>query len=120
MARYQELKVWQLAHQLAREVRAIVRRFPAEERFELASQLRRAVLSVPTNIVEGSGLRGPRGFLRHIRIAIGSLREVTYLLLYAKDDGYITESKYRDLEDQTRHVRILLHRLAKALERATQ
>jgi four helix bundle protein len=118
MAKYEDLRVWRYSHELASKVRRITWAFPREERFELASQLRRAALSVPTNLVEGSGLRGPRPFLRHVRIAIGSLREVEYLLRVARDDGYISESSSEALGKEVEVVRVMLHSLAKALERA--
>jgi len=60
MAPYESLKVWQLSHQLALDIVAATRRFPREERFELTSQLRRAALSVPCNIVEGKARFGRR------------------------------------------------------------
>ena len=118
MARYEDLKVWQLSHQLALEARGLALRFPREERYELTSQLRRALLSVPANLVEGSGLWGPKGFLRHVRIAIGSLREVEYLLRFAHDASYIDDQLFGELTARVGHVRILLHRLAKSLGRA--
>ena len=120
MARYEDLRVWKLAHDLARKVRHLTRGFPREERYELASQLRRAALSVPCNLVEGSGQRGARMFLRYTRIAIGSLREVEYLLLMSRDESYISEERHTALKKEIGHVRVLLHRLAAALEKAGQ
>jgi four helix bundle protein len=116
--KYHSLKVWHLAHELARETRRIVRTFPRDERYELCSQLRRATLSVPTNLVEGSALKGPKAFLRHVRIAIGSLREAGYLYEFARDEGYLRQETYDSVERKVGHVRVLLYRLAMALERA--
>jgi four helix bundle protein len=118
MARYESLKVWQVAHGLNQAIRRLVQKFPREERFELSAQLRRAATSVPCNLVEGSGLVGSRGFLRHVRIATASLREVEYLVLLSREDEYITTEQWSALQGDIRHVRILLHRLAKSLERA--
>jgi four helix bundle protein len=120
MSRYEDLLVWRLSYALSQRVKALTAKFPSHERFELTSQLRRAVLSVPANLVEGSGLKGPTGFARHVRIALGSLREVEYLLLEAHSDGYITQTEHEELRSDTRHVRILMFRLLRSLERATK
>jgi four helix bundle protein len=120
MARYEDLRVWQLSHALSQRVKALTSKFPAAERFELTSQLRRAIRSVPANLVEGSGLQGPKAFARHVRIALGSLREAEYLLLEAYQDGYINETQHREVVDQVAHVRILMFRLLKSLERAAK
>ena len=89
--------------------------FPAEERYELTSHLRRAIRSVPANIVEGSGLGGPRQFARHIRIALASLREAHYFLLEAREDGYLSVHEHDEICDEARHVRVLMFRLLKSL-----
>ena len=73
---------------------------------------------MPTNLVEGNGLWGPRNYLRHVRIAIGSLQEAEYLFRYAHDASYIHDCSFEDLSARLVHIRILLYRLAKALGRA--
>ena len=113
---YQGLEVWRRAHRLNLDVSTVTRTFPREERFELTSQLRRAVRSVPTNLVEGHDQFGPRPFLRHVRIALGSLAEVDYLLLNAKDEGYLEEQRWVELADRVWALRGLLLKLAKSLE----
>ena len=118
MSRYEDLIVYQLARKLSARVRAITKRFPRDERFELTSQLRRAVRSVPTNIAEGSGHQGPRAFARYVRIALGSLRETESLLGDACDDGYLQEEEHVSVRDDIRHLRILTFRLLRALEKA--
>ena len=119
MARYEDLRVWQLSHALAQRVKALTNTFPAHERYELTSQLRWAIRSVPANIVEGSGLRGPKAFARHVRIALGSLREAEYLLLEAHGDGYVSDVVFAELKGEVRHVRILMFHLLKSLEAAS-
>ncbi|MFB6262913.1 MAG: four helix bundle protein [Bradymonadaceae bacterium] len=71
-----DLKVWQLGMRLARQVYAMTEEFPQSERYELASQLRRAATSVPSNIAEGSARRTDRDFLRFLYQARGSLVEL--------------------------------------------
>ena len=69
---YRRLIVWQRADELAFAVYQATRRFPTDELYGVTSQLRRAALSVPTNIVEGSGRQGPRELKRFLNIALGS------------------------------------------------
>jgi len=118
MSRYEDLIVYQMARKLSARVRAITREFPKDERFELTSQLRRAVRSVPNNIAEGSGRRRPRAFAQFVRIALGSLRETEHLLSEAFEDGYLKEQDHVSLRDDIRHLRILTFRLLRALEKA--
>jgi four helix bundle protein len=68
------------------------------ERYELTAQVRRAVLSIPTNIAEGSTRHGPREFRRFLDIAIGSLAELSYLILFARDRGLLRENEWNDLD----------------------
>jgi four helix bundle protein len=80
---YQQLEVWRLAMELAVEAYAIARCLPAEERFGMAAQLRRAAVSVPSNIAEGHGRFSSADFARHLSIASGSVREVETVVLLA-------------------------------------
>lgn len=80
MVPYERFDAWKISHQLALEVYEITERWPANERYGLTSQIRRAAISAPTNIAEGSAKRGPRELRRYLDIALGSLSEVSYLL----------------------------------------
>ena len=116
MPSYTTLRAWQAAHRLALEIAQVTRRFPRQERFELTAQLRRAALSAPANLAEGQGRFGPREALRHVRIAAGSLAEVDYLLLFAKDCGYLDAEAYDRLVGFRRQASYLTYRLARGLE----
>ncbi|HEY7504112.1 MAG TPA: four helix bundle protein, partial [Gemmatimonadales bacterium] len=98
MGPYERLDAWQVAHQMALQIYAATDSWPTEERFGLTIQLRRAVLSVPTNIAEGTAKRGTREFRRFLDIALGSLSEVTYLLRFCRDRGLLTSSAWVELE----------------------
>ena len=117
MAGYRDLKAWQVAHQLTVAVDEATRHFPKHERFELTSQLRRAALWAPTNLVEGRARFGSAEYLRFVRIAAASLAEVDYLLLRAHEQGYLAKSDYEKLEAMRRSASFLVHRLARALDR---
>lgn len=91
---FKELLVWQQAHLLTLEVYRVTQQFPQEERFGLSNQLRRAVVSVESNIAEGSARNTSRDFLQFLFVARGSLAEVEVQLLIAKDLGYITDDEF--------------------------
>jgi four helix bundle protein len=99
---YEKFKAWKAAHQLALAVYDITDRWPAYERYQLTAQVRRAALSIPTNICEGAAKRGTTEFRRYLDIARGSLSELTYLLHFSKDRGLINEETMRSL-DQLRN-----------------
>ncbi len=115
MTHYRSLRAWQIAHELALAVARAADRFPASERFELTSQLRRAALSVPTNLAEGQGRFGTREALRFARIAAGSLAEVDYLLFFAKERGYLNSGDYEDLSEKRASTNRIITKLIRSL-----
>jgi four helix bundle protein len=97
MMPYERLKAWEACHALWLAVAHATKRWPIEERFGLASQIRRASLSAAANIVEGTAKRGQRDCARHLNISIGSLAEVHYLLRAAIDVSIIDEAQHAEL-----------------------
>ena len=93
MASYRELIAWQKAMTLAETVYEVTRSFPADERFGLTNQLRRAAVSVPSNIAEGHGRQSRADFVRFLRIALGSVREIETQLLLAGRLGFADATK---------------------------
>lgn len=89
--KYQKLLVWQEAMGLVIGVYRITERLPATERFGLCQQLRRAAISIPSNIAEGSGRHSDKDFIRFLNIANGSLLEVETQLLIALQLQYLEE-----------------------------
>ena len=94
---YEELVVWQKAMELVRLVYQATRRFPVDERFALTDQLRRAVVSIPSNIAEGNGRGSNKDYAHFLSIARGSLYETMTQLRIAKDLGYLDD--YSQSED---------------------
>jgi four helix bundle protein len=90
MAPYRELLAWQAAHEMAVATYRISRAWPSQERFGIISQIRRAAVSAPTNIVEGSARPGRREFKHFLGYALASLAEVEYLLDLAQEVGVAT------------------------------
>lgn len=98
MARYERFEAWKKAHRLALTVYRLTESFPRHELYGLTSQARRAALSVPANIAEGSAKRGRREFGRYLDIAVGSLSELSYLLLVARDLGFLSQEQWTDCD----------------------
>ena len=97
--RWEKLDVWKLADELAYQTYLITRSFPKDEIYGLTSQLRRAALSVPTNIVEGYSRKGDKELARFLNISIGSMAEVKYLVYFAHRLGYLQDDEYSDLKN---------------------
>jgi four helix bundle protein len=93
MQRFTELKVWQRGHSLVLTIYRLTVGFPVAERYGLLSQLRRAALSVPTNIAEGSKRSGRHDYARFLNIAEGLLAETEYLLMVSRDLGLVTSTQ---------------------------
>jgi len=96
--RWQKLEVWKHADELAFQVYNATRHFPKEEIYGITSQIRRASLSIPTNIVEGYSRKGDRELARFINISLGSLAETKYLLYFSNRLGYINIQNYKELK----------------------
>ncbi len=89
---YKELLIWQKGMSLAKDVYGLTARFPGDERFGLVSQMRRAAVSVPSNIAEGQARHGTREFLQFLSHASGSLAELETQLLLSVDMKYCSEN----------------------------
>lgn len=85
---FQDLLVWQKAHEFVLEVYALTAAFPKHETYGLSLQMRRAAVSIPANIAEGFRRRGKADKARFLNIAEGSVEECRYFLILAKDLGY--------------------------------
>lgn len=120
MQDFRNLQVWQRGHELALAVYQVSARFPADERFGMTSQIRRAAVSIPTNIAEGSGRGGDTEFTRYLQIALGSASEVEYLLILAKDLSYISEAEYNSLQKRTVEIKRMLTGFIKRLYQKDQ
>jgi four helix bundle protein len=112
---YERFEAWKLAHSLALELYRTTDRWPRAERFELTAQLRRAALSVPANVAEGVARQGPREFGRFLAIALGSLSEVSYLLLFARDRSLLGMPEWERLEGLRNRVGKLIWGLKQAV-----
>lgn len=114
---YRELLVWQKAMNLVTEVYNSIKTFPREEIYGLSGQLRRAVVSVPSNIAEGQGRDSVKEFIHHLSIAYGSLMEVETQLQIAANLGYLKQIEINKLLEQSSEVGRLLNGLSRSLRK---
>ena len=118
MQRFQDIHVWQRAHRIVVLIYAATDQFPAEERQNVVQQLRRAAVSVPTNIAEGSKRLFRRDYVRFLNIAEGSLTEVEYLLLLSRDLRFGDDETLEDLLREVDVTARMLANLRKAVQTA--
>jgi four helix bundle protein len=114
-AGYEKLLVWQKADEMAYQVYMATKTFPKEELYAMTSQLRRASLSVPTNIVEGYARQGKNEFRQFANIALGSLAEAKYLLGFCLRLKYLKPQEHKNLDDRAEEVGRLLWRFHQSL-----
>lgn len=114
---YQQLETWQVAMDLVAEVYRVSKLFPKEELYGLTNQVRRAAVSVPSNIAEGQGRDSTKEFLHHLSIAKGSLCEVETQLLIAQRLGYLEQEDASKVMALAGSVGRLLNGLSKSLQR---
>ena len=114
---YEDLEVWQAGIELSLRVYGLVECLPRSERYELSSQLRRASVSIPSNVAEGHARRTPKPYLNHVHIALGSLAELVTCLVIANRLGYVRVEEFDTAMRETRRLGQLLHGLARSLDR---
>jgi four helix bundle protein len=116
---YRELLVWQKAMELVVETYRFSSSFPKEERYGLMSQLRRASVSVPSNIAEGYGRASRKEYLQFLYVSQGSLKETETQIILAGMLGYASKDATRLLLEKAALVGKLLGGLIRALRRKT-
>jgi len=109
------LEVWQRGHALVLEVYRLTSTMPREERYGLASQLRRAALSITSNIAEGCGRNTSGEMQQFLRYALGSANELQNQLIVARDLGYLASDQWKEAHDDTTRVRQMLSALIRRL-----
>jgi four helix bundle protein len=113
MRPHEKLDVWKLAVEMVTKVYEFTKAFPAEERFGLTSQIRRAAVSVPANIAEGAARQHNKEFLQFLFVAQGSTSELETELLIAQKLGYLNEARYLELYQEINTIARMLVGLSK-------
>jgi len=112
---FKELKVWQKSRVLAKNIFVVTKKYPREERFEIVSQMRRSVISIASNIAEGSGRNSNKDFRRFLDIALSSAYELETQVIISFDLEYISEKDYKNLSNDIHEVEKMIYGFRKSL-----
>ena len=114
---FKELKVWQKSIELVTQTYIITQSFPKEEIYGLSSQIRRCVVSIPSNIAEGCGRKSEKDFYNFLGISLGSAFEFETHLNISKNLGYISIEEFSFLESEIQHVQNMIIKLQSTLNK---
>jgi four helix bundle protein len=116
---FKKLKIWQESFDIGLDIyKTVIPGLPKEEVYGISSQLRRALVSISSNIAEGTGKKTSRDFASYIYNALGSTKECENLLLFAYKLGYISENKYKEFETKIIHLGGKLYNFIQSVEGA--
>lgn len=113
---FRDLDVWQKAHLLAREIFTLTDSFPRKYLFDLTAQLRRAALSVPTNIAEGCATTHTKELMQFLNIAKRSVSETQYLLCFTHEQSLLDADRFQELHDRYEEINRMLGGLRRSLQ----
>ena len=116
MRDFKKIQVWERAHRFVLKIYKITSTFPKDELYGLTSQMRRAAVSIPSNIAEGSGRDTQAELARFVHISGGSASELEYQLILAHDLGYIEDAIFPELNSEINEIK----RMLKGFEKAVQ
>lgn len=112
---YRDLEVWQKSVALVTEIYLLTKNFPSDEKFGLTNQIRRAAVSVPSNIAEGSERKSTQDFIRFVNIAAGSIAEVQTQLIIAENLCYLKTND--EIKQEIASIQAMLNALRSALQK---
>ena len=116
MHQFKELEIWKRSRKFCSEIYQVTSRFPSDEKFGLTNQLKRAAVSVPSNIAEGSSRNSNKDFSRFLEIAIGSAYEIETQILIASDLGFITITESEKLVNELAEIVKMISRFRSTLK----
>ncbi|MEZ5008232.1 MAG: four helix bundle protein [Chitinophagales bacterium] len=113
---YKQLKVWQKSMELVKDIYNVINKFPDFEKYALGSQMRRSVISIPSNIAEGAGRNSQNEFRLLLGYTNGSCYELETQLLIAKDQDYLDESRYNEIIFKINEIQKMNFKLIKSIK----
>lgn len=116
MRNFRNYQVWNKSHQFGLKIYKVTKGFPKEEVFGFISQIRRASLSIPNNIAEGTGRSSEKEFAHFLNMASGSAAEVEYLIEFSKDIKYINQEQFKEFNEGIVEIRKMLNSLHKKVK----
>lgn len=114
---FTDMDLWQVAHRLSLTIYRMTNQFPKHEIYGLTSQMRRCAVSIPANIAEGWGRRSTKDFLRHLAIANGSIEELRYFLILAKDLKYCSQDDVAEPNSDVDRIGAMIAALERSLRK---
>lgn len=116
MKSHKDLDVWKLSIELVTKVYKITQEFPEEEKYGLTSQIRRAAVSVPSNIAEGAARGSDKDFVRFLYFSLGSIMELETQFIIAKNLKYINNNTFEEVDSEIERIGKMLNGLIKYLK----
>ncbi len=113
---YQDLEVWKSSIGFVKEIYQVTARFPSSEMYGLINQIRRAAVSVPSNIAEGQGRSSSKEFRQFLSISLGSLAEAETQLIITKEISYLSQEELNALLVKIDHIRKMARALSNSLK----
>ncbi len=120
MHNFNNLKIWQLAIELAKEIYRATESYPKEEIYALISQMQRAAVSIPSNIAEGAGRETDKDFSHFLSIALGSSFELYTQIVLSKEIGYIDHTQTEKLQKMTIELQKMISAYKKKIDNNSQ
>ena len=117
MHNFKELRVWQESIRLSEEIYAITNNLPKEEMYGLNSQIRRAVISIPSNVAEGSGRESKKEFNQFLNISLGSSFELETQLILSENLNFLTRDELSHIYQSLSEIQRMLYGLKKSLRK---
>lgn len=110
---HEDLEIWKLSIHLVKEIYLITRSFPLDEKYVLSFQMRRAGISIPSNIAEGAGRKSKKEFINFLNISLGSLSELETQIIISKELEYISD--YTEIKALIKRIRVMISSLINKL-----
>lgn len=117
MRKFRELEIWNLGRQLATEVYTLTADLPKEEQYGLSSQMRRAAVSIPSNIAEACSRNSNKEFVRFLEIAIGSAFELETQILISEELNFLESEKSQSTINQINTLQMEINSFIKSLKK---
>ncbi len=117
---FKELKVWQKSRVLTKDLFLLTKNYPKDERYELVSQMRRAAISIPSNIAEGSGRNSNKDFRRFLDIALSSAYELETQLILSFDLKHITEDELNEFSNSIQEIQKMIFGFRRSLSKTSK
>jgi four helix bundle protein len=116
MHRYKDLEIWKLSRKFCTPIYKVTQKFPDSERFGLVTQLRKAAVSVPSNIAEGSAKSSNKHFLIFLENSLGSCYEMETQLFVSNDVGFLNESDLQVLTEELQKIILMISKFMSTLK----